>query len=157
MNLRGLQLSQFVSNMDGISGAASVITIFSLALSSIQVIYNTVKGIKNAPRIIQHMIFSLQDLSNLLEQLRGFTDRLYLATDFGGLIAKCAADLKEFEEKLAKLSPPANKKPVRLWKNIKATLQERDLEMMSGLIQRHVAALSLQMQIIEGYAAFNIP
>ena len=143
--------------MDGLSGAASVIAVFSLALSSTQVIYNTVRGIKNAPGVIQHMMSGLQDLSNLLKQLRGFTDRLYFAADLGGLVAKCAADLKEFEEKLAKLSPPANKKPVRLWKNIKATLQERDLEMMSGLIQRHVAALSLQMQIIEGYAAFNIP
>lgn len=143
--------------MDGISGAASVITIFSLALSSTQVIYNTVRGIKNAPKVIQHMISSLQDLSNLLKQLRGFTDRLYLAADLRGLVAKCAADLKEFEEKLAKLSPPANNKPVRLWKNIKATLQERDLVKMSGLIQRHIAALSLQIQIIEGYAVLDIP
>ena len=71
--------------------------------------------------------------------------------------SKCAADLKEFEEKLAKLSPLANNKAVKLWKNIKATLQERDLVKMSRLIQQHVAALSLQMQIIERYAFLDIP
>lgn len=141
--------------MDGLSGAASVLAVFSLALSSTQVIYNTVSGIKNAPTTIQHMISSLQDLSNLLEQLKGCTEQFHLAADLGGLVGKCAADLKEFEEKLAKLNTPADNKAVRLWKSIKVTLRERDLVKVSGLIQQHVAALSLQMQIIEGYAVFD--
>ena len=138
--------------MDGLSGAASVITVFGVAVSSAQAIYNIISGIKYGPNAIQSMKSSLQDLLKLLLQLKGCTDQLYLAADLEGFVSKCVQDLKASEDQLAKLSPRADSRAVRFWNNVKAALQEKDLERMSAMIQRHVAALSLQLQIIEGYS-----
>ncbi|KAK0512253.1 hypothetical protein JMJ35_005381 [Cladonia borealis] len=136
--------------MDGLSGAASVITVVGLAVSSTQTIYNIVSGIKNGPNAIQSIKSSLQDLLKLLQQLKGSTDQLYLAVDLEGSVSKCVQDLKASEDQLAKLCPRVDSKAVRLWNHVKAALQEKDLERMSAMIQRHVASLSLQLQIIEG-------
>ena len=138
--------------MDGLSGAASVITVVGLAVSSTQVIYNIISGIKNGPNAIHSMESSLQDLLKLLLQLKGSTDQLYLAVDLEGSVSKCVQDLKASEDQLAKLCPRVDSKAVRLWNNVKAALQEKDLERMSAMIQRHVTSLSLQLQIIEGYS-----
>ena len=38
-----------------------------------------------------------------------------------------------------------------MWKNVKALLQERQLEKMATCLQQHVAALSLQLSVLEGF------
>ena len=141
--------------MDVLSGAASVITVFGLALSSTQAIYNIFSGIKNGPNAIQLMKSSLQDLLKLLLQLTGCLDQFYLAADLEGSVNKCVQDLRASEHQLAKLCPWADSRAVRFWNHVKAALQEKDLERMSAMIQRHIAALSLQLQIIEGYSALE--
>ena len=138
--------------MDGLSGAASVIAVFGLAVSSTQAIYDFISGIKNGPNAIESMKSSLQDFLKLLLQLKGCTDQLYLAADLERSVSKCVQDLKASEDQLAKLCLRADSRAVRFWNNIKAALQEKDLEKMSAMIQRHVASLSLQLQIIEGYS-----
>ena len=138
--------------MDGLSGAASVLTVFSLALSSIREIYEVVSGIRSGPKTVKQMVFTVKDLSDLLQQLTGYTDRFYLAADLEETVSKCARDLEPFKGDLAKLSTTDTNKAVRLWKNVKVILKERDLEMMSARIQQHTIALSLRIQIIEGYS-----
>ena len=138
--------------MDGFSGAASVITVFGLALSSTREIYNVVSSIRSGPKTVQQMVSTVKDLSGLLQQLTGYTDRFYLAADLEETVSKCARDLEAFKGDLAKLSTTDTNKAVRLWKNIKVILKERDLEMMSARIQQHIIALSLRIQIIEGYS-----
>ena len=133
-------------------GAASVIAVISLALSSSQVIYKAVSGFKNAPPAIQQMASNLRSLSKVLQQLLGCSDSLYLAQELPVLVKECAVNLKGFEEKLAKLTSPTNNSAEKLWKNIRAMLQEKDLDRMSALLQQHFSILSLQMQIIERYA-----
>lgn len=115
-------------------GAASVIAVISLALSSAQGIYNTVFGIKNAPQNMKQMACCLRDLANLLQQLLRCGDSLYLATDLPELVKNCAVNLKRFEGKLAKLSSPTDNSAEKLWKNFKAMLQENDLDRMSALL-----------------------
>ena len=141
--------------MDGLSGAASVITVFGLALSSTQAIYNIISGIKNGPNAIQSMKSGLQDLLKLLQQLTGCPDQFYLAADLEGSVNKCVQDLRASEHQLVKLCPWADSRAVRFWNHVKAALQEKDLERMFAMIQRHIAALSLQLQIIEGYSALE--
>lgn len=131
-------------------GAASVITVVALALNSTQVIYNTVSGIKNAPRTLLHLTSNLRDMSNVLQQLNGFGDELYLASDLPRLISNCAGYMKEFEVKLRKLDSSQNKKAARLWKNVKAVLKENELDRMSALLHQDYMTLSLQISLIEG-------
>lgn len=132
-------------------GAASVITVVGLALHSTQIVYKTVSGIKHAPRTLQHLTSNLHNLSNVLQQLNGFGDDLQLASELPQLVAGCAKYMREFEAKVSKLCSPKDKKVARLWKNVKATLQEDELDRMSTLLQQHFAVLSLQISIIKGY------
>ena len=132
-------------------GAASVITVVGLALHSTQFVYKTVSGIKHAPRTLQHLTSSLHNLSTVLQQLNGFGDDLYLASELPQLVVACAEFIGEFEAKVSKLCSPKDKKVARLCKNVKATLQEDELDRMSALLQQHFAVLSLQISVIKGY------
>ena len=132
-------------------GAASVITVVGLALHSTRVVYKTMSGIKHAPRTLQRLTSNLRNLSNVLQQLNGFGDDLYLASELPQLIAACAQYMREFEVKVSKLCSPKDKTVSKIWKNIKATLQEDELDRMSALLQQHFALLSLQMSVIKGY------
>lgn len=131
--------------MDGVSGAASVITVVGVALNSTQAIYSFVSGIKNGPKTIQQIMSSIQDLSKLLNQLQGRTDQFDLAAQLDDTVKRCAQDLKAFEQGLAKLSPLVGNRGVRLWKKLKTSLREKELERTSRVIQSHTAALSLQL------------
>lgn len=131
-------------------GAASVITVVGSVLHSTRIAYQTVSGIKNAPRTLQHLTSNLRDLSDVLKQLDGFGDDLYLTSELPRLISKCAGYMVEFEAKLSKLHSPKDKKAARLWKNVKATLQRNELDRMSALLHTNFMALSLQIRIIEG-------
>ena len=150
------ELSEARTSMDGLSGAASVITVFGLALGSTRDIYNVVSSIRSGPKTVQQIVSTVKDLSDLLQQLTGYTDRFYLAADLEETIIKCARDLEAFKGDLAKLSTTDTNRAVRLWKNVKVILKERDLEMMSARIQQHIIALSLRMQVIEGYSILAV-
>ncbi len=139
--------------MDCLSGAASIITVVGLALSSTQTIYHAVSNIRDGPRTIQQMLSGLQTLSSLLTQLLQSSDSFYLAADLQELVQGCATNLKRFEEQLGKLSLSADNKAKKLWKHAKVMLGSKDLERMASLIKQDVAALALQIQIIEGYTA----
>ena len=142
--------------MDGLSGAASVLAISGLALSSTREIYKVVSSIRSGPKTVQQIVSTLKDLSDLLQQLTGCTDRFYLAADLEEMVSKCARDLATFKDDLAKLSTTNTNRAVSLWKNAKVILKERDLEMMSARIQQHILALSLRMQVIEGYIIVTV-
>ena len=148
--------SKLSEAMDGLSGAASVLTIFGLALSSTRDIYKVVSSIRSGPKTVQQIVSIVKDLSDLLQQLTGYTDRFYLAADLEETVSKCARDLEAFKDDLAKLSKTDSNRAVRLWKNVKVILKERDLEMMSARIQQHILALSLRMQVIEGCVIFTV-
>lgn len=132
-------------------GVASVITVVGVALHSTQVIYKTVSGIKNAPRTLQRLTLNLRDLSNVLQQLNGFGDDLYLASELPRLISQCAEHVGEFKGILCQLDSPKDKRAERLWKNVKATLQENELDRMSALLHQDLLTLSFQISIIRGY------
>lgn len=150
------ELSEARTSMDGLSGAASVLTVFGLALSSTREIYDVVSSIRSGPKTVQQIVSTLKDLSDLLQQLTGYTDRFYLAADLEETVSKCARDLEAFKGDLAKLSTTDTNRAVRLWKNVKVILQERDLERISARIQQHIIALSLRMQVIEGYSILAV-
>ena len=62
-------------------GAASVITVVSLALSSTKRLYEIVAGIKHAPKSVSQIASYLRDLSSILQQLVGYSANLHVAAD----------------------------------------------------------------------------
>ena len=132
-------------------GAASVIAVVSLALSSTKVLYDIVASIKHAPKSVSQIASYLRDLSSILQQLVGYSANLHLAADLPTLIERCAESLKTLETKLGKLSASDGSRAEIMWNNVKASFQERQLEKMATGLQQHVAALSLQLSILEGF------
>ena len=138
--------------MDGVTSTTSVVTIISLALNLSRGIYRVVSQIQNGPKVFQQIKTSSEDLSSVLQQLAGCTDQSYLDTDLKVKVERCTEDLRELEGALAKISTMATNGLVKSWKTAKFLLKQQDLEKMSTAVQRHVAPLSLQMQLIERYA-----
>lgn len=143
--------------MDGVSAAASIIAVVGLALRSVETVHNAVSSIQHGPSTVQQMLSNLHSLSSLLTQLLQTTDAFYLAAGLSGIVSDCAANLKDFETRLKKLLPSSNNKAQVLWMHAKLAVSSRDLDKMSTLIQQHVAALSFQLQVIEGYRATSPP
>ena len=138
--------------------AASIIAIVSLALSSTRCIVEALSGIKNAPRTVQQMSATVITLSKTLEQLKAYSDSLHYAADLPDSIRRCTEDLRRLEEYVKKASPKTSNRIGRLKKNCKVMLQGREWDRSSALVQQHYAALSLQINIIEGYTcALRIP
>ena len=143
------EISQIDTKMDG---AASIITVISLALSSAHCIVKALSGIKNAPHTVQQMSASVLTLSKLLEQLKAYSDGLHYAADLPDSIRKCYEDLGQLKKYVEEASTKKSNKVGRLKKNCKVMLQGREWDRRSALVQQHYAALSLQINIIEGYA-----
>ena len=137
---------------ESMDGAASAITVVSLALSSTKVLYEIVASIKHAPKCVSQIALYLRDLSSILQQLVGYSANLHLAADLPTLIERFGESLKTLDAKLGKLSASdGNNRAELMWKNVKALLQERQLEKMATCLQQHVAALSLQLNVLEGF------
>ena len=141
-------MSQISTKMDA---AASVITVISLALSSAHCIVKALSGIKNAPNTVQQMSASVLTLSKLLEQLKAYSDSIHYAGDLPDSIKRCAEDLSRLKEYVENASSEKSNKVGRFKKNCKVMLQGQDWDRRSTLVQQHYAALSLQINIIEGY------
>ena len=138
--------------------AASIITFISLALNSTRCIVEALSSIKNAPQTVQQMSATVITLSKLLEQLKAYSDSLHYAADLLDSITRCTEDLRRLEEYIEEASPKSSNKIGQLKKNCKVMLQGREWDRMSARVQQHYAALSLQINIIEGYAyAFRTP
>lgn len=133
-------------------GAASIITFISLALSSTRCIVKALSGIKNAPHTVQQMSATIITLSKTLEQLKAYSDSLHYAAELPDSIRRCTEDLRRLEEYVEEMSPKTSNKIGRLKKSCKVMLQGREWDRNSALVQQHYAALSLQINIIEGYA-----
>ena len=98
------------------------------------------------------MSASVLRLSKLLEQLKAYSDSLHYAADLTDSISKCTEDLGRLKEYVEKASSKKSNKVEQLNKNCKIMLQGREWDRKSALVQQHLAALSLQINIIEGYA-----
>ena len=114
---------RIASRIDGLSGAASIISVVSIASGFTQAIYNIVSSIQSSSNIVQQMVSNLQTSSSLLQQLLRISDSFYLASDLLVIIRKCATSLKVLEEKLERPSSMAETKAMKFIKNIKVTLQ----------------------------------
>ena len=134
--------------MEAIAGAASFV---SLALTATHGIYQTLSGIKDAPQTIQRLSSSVLTLFKLLRQLETSEDDLHLATDLPSLVDHCTEDLQKLEMRLVKSELKSSSKARQLKRNFTVMLQERQWDKDLALIDRHCAALSLQLNIIARY------
>lgn len=137
--------------MDGVSSAASIVTVLGLSLQSIKVIYRVVSGVEDGKEAVQHTLYILKSLEDLLQQLitlgTGFESHAHLQV----LIQNCAKDLKKFEKKVGKVRmSSSDNKLSRAWTGFKTSLRKNEVTQMGNILQTHVSLLLLQLSILQG-------
>ena len=141
--------------MDAVGGTASILALVGFALQSTKTIYQAISGIKNGPEQVQKLASAVHNLQLVLEQistcqavkLAGTETNLKVITD---LIEACNKNVSRYENKLTKVRISLNDKKVgKAWKKIKAVLQENDLQRMWTEVNNHVAALGLQLNLLQ--------
>ena len=136
--------------MDGVSGAASVITVVGMALTSVKIMHETISKVRDGPNIVVRTALALEDLQKLLERIRGMNARLPSSnTDLQGLIQRCATGLKAFEKKIGGLRIlPTDKRSGKAWKRVKTVLKQDDFQQMWEMINQQIRALNLGLQMV---------
>ncbi|KAH8886428.1 ankyrin [Thozetella sp. PMI_491] len=131
--------------MDPLSGGASVLAFIGI-LNSLQSIYETLSAVKDGPEHVRQVANSVGQLSTVLKQLQR---QQYLPDPDGNhQLKQCVDDVKTIEDGISKLRiSPSEKRSGKIWKRVKTALKEKDIDRMHKILERHTAALSLQLVV----------
>ena len=141
--------------MDAVGSTASVLALVGFALQSTKTIYQAISGIKNGPVQVQQLASAVHNLHLVLTQistcravkLAGPETNLKVIAD---LVEACNKNVSRYENELTKVQISLNdKKAGKAWKKIKTVLQENDLQRMWAEVNHHVAALGLQLHLLQ--------
>lgn len=140
--------------MEALGGAASIITVTSIALRSAKAVYATVNGIRNGPKEINGLASALNHLSHILEQMAkisnsfGDTD----GTDLSGLnkvMEECARSLADFRKRVEKLDVlPDERKLGKAWKRAKIVLEKEDFRRMWVTVDHYISVFGTHLSLI---------
>ena len=122
--------------MEALGGAASSITVATIALQSAKAVYAIVNGIKRGPKEVNDLASAVKRLSYILEQVTE-TSNMFSdmdGTDFSGLeraMEECAQSLADFQKRVENLDVlPDERKRGKIWKSIKSVIQKEDYRRM---------------------------
>jgi hypothetical protein len=143
--------------MDGVSAAASIIALVTVALQSASAIHAVVSGIRDGPEQVSQLILALEGLNGVLQQLsrlqalRQDGNREDLS-DLENLMGSCVKDIDRFRRMLAKLQHVhADKTLGRAWKQVKSILHKEEFREMRQTMNDYVSRLNLQLNIVQRY------
>ena len=130
--------------MDGISGAASVVALVTIALQSTKAIYETFTGIHNGPIFLTQLTSELRTLQDVLASIADLSKGPAQANttkfqQLEGLSQRCVTDLQNMEAYLNSLS--GGRRIERAWNKLKTYLNTKRLEEFRARVQNHVHAI----------------
>lgn len=140
---------QQTSLMEAISGGASVLAFITLAIQSAKTVSTILAGIKDAPDDVRRTAETVSMLQWALEQLaqHGEASRVPLAEGIKDQLRICSENLEAYASKLAKLlALDTDGRGRRVWKRIKAVLDEKELDKMTEIMAAHASTLNLSLQ-----------
>ncbi|KAI0017674.1 hypothetical protein F4780DRAFT_574805 [Xylariomycetidae sp. FL0641] len=129
--------------------AASAITFAVVALQSIKVLHGVFSVVKDWPQDVARVASDARCLHFVLEQLASPVYSLS-PTDQSVTesLQNCTEDVSVYAERLKDFTiSPADRRGGRLWKRVKAVLNERDLNQMRIILSGHVDKLSLLLNL----------
>ncbi len=139
--------------MEGLGVAASVVAVSTIGLQSTKFIYQTLCGIKVGSKAVIKLAMATEDLSKLLEQIKGLAQRAKetlgeheakFFEDFSPLLSECVGELKLIKGKLGKFTAASNH---QLWNNVKIYLHEKDFDEMWRNVHHYVQLFGSQLSI----------
>ena len=134
----------YIPIMDPVSAGASVLAFFGI-LNSLQLIYEALSSIQDGPESVRLAANNVNQLRSILERLQHQQSLTDLDDDEAHL-RQCADDVEVIANKLMRLQiSPYEKRSGKIWKRIKAALNEKDLDRMNIVIASHSTALNLRL------------
>lgn len=141
--------SLWASRMDAISGGASVLAFITLAIQSAKTISVVLAGIKDAPDNVRRTANTVSMLQWALEQLAQSqqTSGAVFPRGIEEQVKTCSDNLAAFASTLGKLqSLDTDGRGRRVWKRVKAVIDEKELDKMTGTMAAHASTLNLSLQ-----------
>lgn len=147
--------------MDGLSAAASVAAVITIALQSTKFIHDAVSKFKDGPAQVQQLAAAVEDLHRVLKQLARAKLRVNRIVDcedeqdlseLKRLMDKCVTDLRIMEEALQKVQVELNEGGLtRVRRRTKIMLREDAFSKMSNTVHNYVSAIGLQLEVMGRY------
>ncbi|KAH7120621.1 hypothetical protein EDB81DRAFT_814489 [Dactylonectria macrodidyma] len=137
--------------MEVLSAVATVVTLFSAALASTRAFHHVLSATK-------HGSLALQALSNEVEQLQKLLETISTlpiqntpdVADLARYVRDCVTDVAAFKLRLELLTvSEANSRSGRLWRRVKASVNEKDLWQMQRVICGHVGMLNGRLTTLQ--------
>lgn len=145
--------------MDGLSVAASLTALVTVALQSSSFIYQFVKAVHDAPHRIKTLASRVDGLHQTLVQIAALIDTQHLSEqeeshphlrELRRALRACADDLQRLQLKLQKLNG-APKGLRRAAYAVKSSLGSKEFEDADAALKEHKQNLGLQLEILGRY------
>ena len=139
--------------MDGISAAASILTVLEAGFQSAVWVHKTLSAMERAPTVVTSLTADLSVLQSLLLQLKNCDMvKIDANNSLKVAISRCADDLRHFAHDLGSLTINSdNGQAGKLWKRIRTVSREHALRDAQDRMQRHVQVLTLGLNVIQRY------
>ena len=138
--------------MEPISAGASVLAFVTLVVESTKALHNVLTGFRSATREVAALAAAVGNLQLLLIQFRDckvFTEATIDLKNVRSLLDACNNDVTNFEKNLRKVQcGPTDTKLEQTWKNMKATLLEKSLNVMWNKTNHHCSVLQFQLNLL---------
>lgn len=145
--------------MDGVSIAASIISVVVVGLQCIKFIHQTASGIKNGPNAVHKVATASQNLSQFLEQINDLAEQaketlagkdIRFLQELQPLLEECVRRLDHIKETLQKF-PAASGDHIwnRTKRKTKIYLHEKDFEEMWNVLNHYTQLLGSQLARID--------
>ncbi|SCV52755.1 uncharacterized protein FFB14_12773 [Fusarium fujikuroi] len=139
--------------MEAVGAGASILTFITVAFSVTQSIHSALSAIKDGPEIIRSLTDEIAQLENVLQRLKTLS---FVSVDdidksqLKRLAEKCKDDLDKLDSRLRSLDVSTSSgRRGRLWRKLKLSFAEKELDHIRNKIQSHLHHLIIQFHIIQ--------
>ncbi|KAI1011900.1 hypothetical protein LB503_004280 [Fusarium chuoi] len=133
--------------MEAVGAGASILTFITVAFSVTQSIHSALSAIKDGPQVIRLLADEISQLRSILHRLN----------ELNGLAKKCKDDLSALNSRLESFDvATSDGRRGRLWRNLKLSFSEKDLDQIRHVVRGHVQHLTVRLNLIQVQQARHI-
>ena len=137
--------------MDGLSAAASVITVVQLSTQLLSLCEEYIKGVKNAKPDIERLIREISSFQHVLKSLRTIVEdprasKLFAARTVLDEVGQCESELQKLKNKL---EYDKSQRGIRRFgvQALKWPFQSKDVERIVKTLERHKATFTKAVSV----------
>lgn len=144
--------------MEAVGAGASILTFITVAFSVTQSIHSALSAIKDGPQVIRLLADEISQLRSILHRLNEVSFVSINDIDksqLNGLAKKCKDDLSALNSRLESFDvATSDGRRGRLWRNLKLSFSEKDLDQIRHVVRGHVQHLTVRLNLIQVQQGF---